>query len=1061
MALERFGLRAVLENASGYIRDANRIVEANKKLGSSAQEATKMGGGLSRLLPKLGSTLKSIGGVAFKAVAVGAAAATAAIVAFTAAISALAARGATYRGLAVAFDNITASVGLLSSELLTNLRQAAGGMVSDIDLLRTANLALAGATGEAGKEIGENLPRLMEIARVQARATGQPLDYLFQSLVTGLKRSSPLLIDNTGLVLKVGEANRRYAEKVGKTVDALTSQEKQIALLQATLEAGQHAIDALGNSNETAAEKMARAGATITNIFDTLSIAIQPAFEAVLDLINQVLGGIAAFVQAAAPYIAAIAGFIGELIKGINLTIGPQGNLAQNLFVGGARAFGALAQGIMQAANEYIFPAVIGIAEFIRDFLMGLSPPKKGPLSEIDKGGAGMMVAWLQGITGVSLDPVKNVAQEVADLLGGVGGLARAQVEKRLAALDAALAPFQQRLDIVKSTFDAISQPAQAALDAIDRQITQAVNALGRGEEGSAAAVRALDAQRAAIHNYVDAQQQSVGLAQTQLFLAQAQQERERTLLNIRLAQLGPERQIAAARQKAGGGRAAKAKKTATGKATPTTTAAGGAGIGITPPGAPGGPEGVLAAFGLGSEDVTAAGQELSAAFQSQIDPSTFLGFQRNRARLANLNRQIGSVDIGGRISSRFSGIKDSLEKALEDARKAVEDKVAEIGAFFTDADRAGSIPHFFQTDLPGAINGAKASVDTAIANALSGIATFFNITLPSQLEGVRADIDIEIGKIVDPKVEGSIPYRIGKLGTQLQTKFTIAKTDVENFFKGIFDPETEGSAAAQVKTFIDTLLDPDNEASIPYRIGSIGGAVVGELNRAVTSVRYFFASIFDPEREDSAAAQVIGFIDSLINPDIEGSIPNWFSTLPEKMSTALGDLGAWAQQVIIAPIASFLTGTGEGTLSSILDQTVTFFRQLPSRLVQALATLGTALWHAIVDPAVQVINSLIAALESGLRDAINGMVSFIGDIASGLESVGIDPGVFRDLAGRLSGAAESIQFGRISAPVPGFLTQAAQGAPVTNNNTNVTINNNFTGGSPEPIMAQMAALRA
>src|SRR5690606_38205575 len=130
---------------------------------------------------------------------------------------------------------------------------------------RQANIALAGAIGEFGIQFGQKLPKLLEIARAQARATRQSVDFLYQSIITGIKRGSPLLIDNIGLVLKVGEANQAYAESVGKTVEQLTAEEKQIALLNATVEAGQEILNIYGQQQETAAEKMARAQATITN----------------------------------------------------------------------------------------------------------------------------------------------------------------------------------------------------------------------------------------------------------------------------------------------------------------------------------------------------------------------------------------------------------------------------------------------------------------------------------------------------------------------------------------------------------------------------------------------------------------------------------------------------------------------------------------------------------------------------------------------------------------------------------------------------------------------------
>src|SRR5690606_15353592 len=127
-------------------------------------------------------------------------------------------------------------------------------------------------------------------------------------------------------------------------------------------------------------------------------------------------------------------------------------------------------------------------------------------------------------ITGVSLQPVEDVAAEVSASLGNIGKSSLSLVNRRLAELDKALLPFQNRLDIVKSRFDAIATPANLALDAIERQITDAEEALARGDQTAAETIRRLDEQRAAIQSNLDAQQRIVDNAQIQLSLAQAQQ---------------------------------------------------------------------------------------------------------------------------------------------------------------------------------------------------------------------------------------------------------------------------------------------------------------------------------------------------------------------------------------------------------------------------------------------------------------------------------------------------------------------------------------------------------
>lgn len=737
------GVRAVVEDAGPFNKAMDtinkRIADFQKRTADAAKNASP----LQKLFDKIGLSVDGLrqkflemsgasGSVvnalteilgALGPMGLAIAAATAAVAGFLA----LGVRGAGLKGLAQSFDALTASIGILSTELLTDLRRASHGTVSDFELIRLANVALAGAAGKFGQEFGRNLPRLLEIARAQAKATGQSVDFLFQSLITGIKRGSPLLIDNTGLVLSVTEAQEAYAASIGKSVSQLTEEEKQIALLNATLTAGQAAVDRAANTQETAAEKLARAGATVTNIFDKLALAVQPAFEAVLDVVNGILSGIDQIITAISPLITMIVNGIVQpfttAAQAVLNFIQPLINLASNvlpyvigiiqifqniigglinflwglieplvrpiidafnrigaflsnpdnvraLFVGGARMIGALASGIMDAANRYVFPAVIQIATFIADFLMGLSPPPKGPLSTIDKGGANLMVAWLEGITGVSLDPVKKVAAEVSAALGSIGKMTREQVEARLLQLDAALQPFADRLAIVKSHFDALREPAEAALRAVDRQLEKAVQALAQGDEQAAASVRALDAQRAAIEGALDGQQELLDAAQLQYALAKAQQEEERTLLDIRQRMLGPVKSVTDKIKEAVGG-AGKPPKEETPKAgtgTPPTMPGGMPGIGL-PPGGEG--QNVLDLIG-GQGAVDDAIAAMREGFLEGLDPKTAGLFGKNQSELQKQLDRIGSVDIGGRITERLAGLREGLDTALNEAFEGI-----------------------------------------------------------------------------------------------------------------------------------------------------------------------------------------------------------------------------------------------------------------------------------------------------------------------------------------------------------------------------------------------------
>jgi hypothetical protein len=80
-----------------------------------------------------------------------------------------------------------------ATALLADLRRATRGTVTDLELmqktLQAQNFGLA----------VESLPRLLEFAAVRAQQTGVSVDYLVNSIVTGIGRKSILILDNLGL----------------------------------------------------------------------------------------------------------------------------------------------------------------------------------------------------------------------------------------------------------------------------------------------------------------------------------------------------------------------------------------------------------------------------------------------------------------------------------------------------------------------------------------------------------------------------------------------------------------------------------------------------------------------------------------------------------------------------------------------------------------------------------------------------------------------------------------------------------------------------------------------
>lgn len=157
------------------------------------------------------------------------------------------------------FNNMMKAVGI-SANIIEQYATAADGTIDKTDLMRMANVALAGTTGELSSEMARLLPTLIEGARAASALNPAMGDasFMLQSLVSGVKRGSPMLIDNTGIVLKMGEANEALARKLGKSVEQLTAQEKSLAILYATAEAVPNLINQVGDALDETATSSAK-----------------------------------------------------------------------------------------------------------------------------------------------------------------------------------------------------------------------------------------------------------------------------------------------------------------------------------------------------------------------------------------------------------------------------------------------------------------------------------------------------------------------------------------------------------------------------------------------------------------------------------------------------------------------------------------------------------------------------------------------------------------------------------------------------------------------------------
>lgn len=167
-------------------------------------------------------------------------------------------------GVRLAFERLN------RPDLLDNLKEATHGTVSELELMKAA------VKFDDFKLPVEQLGTLLAFAQKKAKDTGQSVDYMVDSIVTGLGRKSLMILDNLGL--SAAEIKEKMAETGDMTKAVAEIIKKQMG------EAGEYV--------ETAADRAARAAADATNEMERLGREAQPFAEAWAGVWNEIkIGG--------------------------------------------------------------------------------------------------------------------------------------------------------------------------------------------------------------------------------------------------------------------------------------------------------------------------------------------------------------------------------------------------------------------------------------------------------------------------------------------------------------------------------------------------------------------------------------------------------------------------------------------------------------------------------------------------------------------------------------------------------------------------------------------------
>ena len=156
-------------------------------------------------------------------------------------------------------DGVTKAFRDLDNEhLLDDLRKATKGTVNDVQLMTAAVQA---------KDFRiplEDLGKYLQFAQLKAQQTGQSVDYMTNSIVTGLGRKSPMILDNLGI------SAAEISEKTKETGD----------FMKAVAEIVDNQLAAAGETYISAADRAAQATTKLQNKQRELGEELLPIKEA-------------------------------------------------------------------------------------------------------------------------------------------------------------------------------------------------------------------------------------------------------------------------------------------------------------------------------------------------------------------------------------------------------------------------------------------------------------------------------------------------------------------------------------------------------------------------------------------------------------------------------------------------------------------------------------------------------------------------------------------------------------------------------------------------------------
>ncbi|WP_297525120.1 hypothetical protein [Sulfurovum sp.] len=363
-----------------------------------------------------------------------------------------------------AFDKVVTGMGKNAEDEFNKIKEASKGLISDADMKQSATTALS-----LGVPL-ESLAKLMEVARVKSREMGTDVKSAFADLATGIGRGSPMILDNLGLTIKLGAANKKMAASLGKTVEELSKQEKTQALANAVIEAGTGAVERYADASLTNKESLQAMNAALDNLKVKLGTALLPimrkATKAVTEWADSINNEDMKSFASGVDIVTSALGGVLEAAKMLNDVIIPDWIAGEN-----AGLLDTSAKGWAELGNQ------ISRAKTILDSMDSFAKVQ-GEISDLQ--------SEMDNFDGGS-DAYEKLSGKVMELYGTLQKLKLAfeksgskEAKAQLKSVDAAISELEKHIGEFskKKPFDAFSKNAKEAADATKKYSKEQLSAI-------------------------------------------------------------------------------------------------------------------------------------------------------------------------------------------------------------------------------------------------------------------------------------------------------------------------------------------------------------------------------------------------------------------------------------------------------------------------------------------------------------------------------------------------------------------------------------------------------